>query len=307
MNPVNSTNVIPAFAGMTTYSALPLANKMFNNWNYLNNSRGIKMSGFQMPGPLCRILGALEIDSGTLCLSTSPTSGPVGSTKRKKLAPFPLAPPPLKRVAGRFISPGLFRGVTSKLTDVDFQHAAKSLGDGISVAIIRAFVEVESGGKSGFGSQGRPIIAFEGHIFRKITAGKYDKNHRELSYKYIQKAGVEWRRNNKTQDASWKALSEAMVLDYSAALQSCSWGMFQIMGFNYTTCGYKKIDDFIIAMKSGELGQLEAFLGYCKSVSGLVVAMKNNNFVQMATLYNGSDYGNYDKRLYAAYKIHGGV
>jgi len=46
------------------------------------------MSGFRMPGPLCRFLGALEIDAGTTCLHTSPTPGPVGQTKRDKKDPF---------------------------------------------------------------------------------------------------------------------------------------------------------------------------------------------------------------------------
>jgi len=40
-----------------------------------------------MPGPLCRVLGGLKIDAGTMCLSTSPTPGPVGQTKRKKVSP----------------------------------------------------------------------------------------------------------------------------------------------------------------------------------------------------------------------------
>ena len=58
---------------------------------------------------------------------------------------------------------------SNKLTSSDYQAAATSLGSGISSAIIQAFAEVESGGRSGFGPDGLPVIAFEGHIFRKYT------------------------------------------------------------------------------------------------------------------------------------------
>jgi hypothetical protein len=41
------------------------------------------MAGFRLPGPVCRLLGALEIDPGTLCRSTSPAPGPLSATKKK--------------------------------------------------------------------------------------------------------------------------------------------------------------------------------------------------------------------------------
>lgn len=200
----------------------------------------------------------------------------------------------------------------AKLTSADFEKAAKALGDGVSVAIIHAFAEVESGGKSGFGANGLPIIAYEGHVFRKLTRRKdksypYDDTHPMLSYKYKQKAGPEWQENNKDQTTAWKTLTDAMALDHNAALQSCSWGMFQVMGFNYADCGYASVDDFVTAMKAGESGQLDAFVGYCKKKAGMVEALKTKDFVQMATLYNGEDYGDYDKRISKAYKKYGGA
>ena len=88
---------------------------------------------------------------------------------------------------------------SNKLTSSDYQAAATSLGSGISSAIIQAFAEVESGGRSGFGLDELPVIAFEGHIFRKYTGKKYDATHPKLSYKYVKKAGSEWLENNKNQ------------------------------------------------------------------------------------------------------------
>src|SRR5471032_151692 len=73
------------------------------------------------------------------------------------------------------------------LTDADFQSAATALGSGISVNIIKAFATVESGGRSGFGPAQMPVIAYEGHIFRKYTQQKYDKAYPLLSYAYREK------------------------------------------------------------------------------------------------------------------------
>jgi len=142
--------------------------------------------------------------------------------------------------------------VLSKLTAADFEAAAAALGVGISTAIIRAFAEVESGGRSGFGPAGLPVIAFEGHLFRKFTGKKYDTTHPLLSYKYIKKAGPEWKANNKNQVTAWNTLRQAIELDSQAALQSCSWGMFQVMGFNYSACGYASVEEFVNSMKAGE-------------------------------------------------------
>jgi hypothetical protein len=198
-------------------------------------------------------------------------------------------------------------GSESKLTENDFQSAASALGTGVSVAIIRAFSEVESGGKSGFGPNGLPIIAFEGHIFRKLTKKKFDKTYPLSSYKYLKKAGPEWQQNNKDQAVAWETLNQAMKLDCDAALQSCSWGMFQVMGFNFKSCGYKNVDDFVSAMKAGERGQLNAFVGYCKSKLGLTQALANRDFANMARLFNGDDFGNYDKLIEKHYKKNGGI
>lgn len=259
------------------------------------------MANFVLPGPICRLLSALEIDPGTMCRSASSPPGVLkhsraGTKHRKK-----------KTHNKAKVAQAVSAGVSTTLTAADFQNAATSLGTGISAALVRAFAEVESGGKSGFGPSGLPIIAFEGHVFRRYTHHKYDADHANLSYKYHTKAGPEWKQNNKNQDVAWKTLKEAIKLDHNAALMSCSWGMFQVMGFNFKMCGYKTVDEFVTAMKAGEQGQLQAFIGYCKKAKGCVAAMQKKDFAGMAKAYNGPDYGNYDKLIEKAYKKHGGT
>lgn len=192
------------------------------------------------------------------------------------------------------------------LSETDFQNAAKSLGD-IEVAMIKAFAEVESGGRSGFTASGFPKIAYEGHIFRNLTKRVYDKTHPMLSYRYVMKAGPEWKKNNKDDATAQETLKAAMALDRSAAYQACSWGMFQVMGFNHALCGFGTVEAFVESMKAGEAGQLKAFVGFCIKKTGLKDALANKDFVQCAKLYNGDDYGDYDKRISKAYKKYSGA
>jgi hypothetical protein len=247
-------------------------------------------------GPMCMVVNPYEIDLGTMCLSRSPISGTVGIVPDYLRAPEPPAP---RSLAVCRAAPSTSR---TPLTAADFERAAAALGPGVSTAMVRAFAHVESGGKNGFGSDGRPVIAFEGHIFRKYTHKAYDKKYPLLSYPYTQKAGAEWKTNNKDQVAAWATLESAMALDEDAALMACSWGMFQVMGFNYADCGYKSVQSFVAAMRAGEKGQLEAFVGFCKKRNALVTALREMDYVQMATIYNGKDYGDYDKRIEKAYK-----
>lgn len=149
-----------------------------------------------------------------------------------------------------------------KLAAQDFVEAAARLGAGVEPALVHAIADVESGGKSGFGPGGLPIIAYEGHIFRKYSHRAYDQSHPILSYPYRVKAGPKWQTNNKDQATAWKSLKVAADLDHNAALMACSWGMFQVMGFNYEACGYTTVDEFVEVMKAGEKGQLNAFVGF---------------------------------------------
>lgn len=182
-----------------------------------------------------------------------------------------------------------------RLQDSDFEIAAKQLD--VETSLIKAFAIVESGGRSGFGPDSLPVIAFEGHWFRRLTSKRFDRSHPKLSYPYQVKAGPEWKQNNKDQRAAWKTLDTASELDAVAAVMSCSWGMFQVMGFNHGKCGFKSPLSFVNAMKAGEPGQLTAFVSFCQSVPGLVPAMKASDYRAMATLYNGKDFGDYDVRI----------
>ena len=126
----------------------------------------------------------------------------------------------------------------------------------VELAALKAVAEVESAG-SGFlpAPDRRPKILFEGHVFHRLTAGRHSLTHPDISH-------PTWDRNlyARSLAGEWKRLDKAAALDPAAAMQSASWGAFQIMGFNYALCGFDSVGRFVQAQAGGADGQLEAFV-----------------------------------------------
>lgn len=179
-----------------------------------------------------------------------------------------------------------------KLTEADFQRAAKRLK--CSVPAIKAVAEVESRGE-GFYPDGFPTILFERHKFRSFTKGRYNNSHPHLSGDQggYGKAG----RNQRNK------FSEAFALNPEAAMKSCSWGKFQIMGFNHKVCGYDTVGEFVDAMKESEGKHLDAFVAFV-IYNGLDKHLRHLNWASFAEGYNGKDYAinRYDKKMAKAYE-----
>lgn len=180
-----------------------------------------------------------------------------------------------------------------KLTIQDFEKAAKLLN--CQVAAIRAVSEVESKG-DGFYSDGFPVILFERHKFYKYTKGKFAALHPEICNRKSGGYGAPGANQR-------RKFNLAFSLDANAALMSCSWGKFQIMGFNYEVCGFRSVNDFVDAMKKGEGEHLLAFCNFVKG-NGLDKFLRSLNWAQFARGYNGADYqkNNYDKKMKAFYQ-----
>ena len=189
---------------------------------------------------------------------------------------------------------------TKRLTEDDFAAAAAMIGT--DVASIKAVTEVEA--PSGpFLEDGRPRVLFEGHIFHRLTGGRFSGSHPTISYPKWTKAHY-----SKGKDAEqrgvreWERLSAAIDLDRQAALKSASWGMFQIMGFNHAACGYGTVQDFVNAMYRSEGEQLKAFVRYVMA-NGLANELRMRMWKEFARAYNGPAYAQnqYDVKLAKAY------
>lgn len=185
--------------------------------------------------------------------------------------------------------------MSSQITPQAFAAAARKLG--CDVAAVRAVAEVESP-KGPFLADGRPTILFEPHIFSRYTKGRFDRSHPKLSYPRW-KAGAYGPGGAYQHD---QRLAPAAELDREAALKACSWGQFQIMGFNHAACGYGGVQAFVNAMYRNADAQLGAFVDYVIN-RGLADELQRRDWAGFAYGYNGPGYAanRYDQKLAAAY------
>lgn len=183
----------------------------------------------------------------------------------------------------------------STLTEDDFKQAAELLK--CEVAAIKAVAEVESRG-AGFMPDGRPTILFERHKFHAFTNGAFAATHPDISRKSAGGYGAAGAHQ-------WDRFNEAAALNNTAAIKSCSWGKFQLMGFNFANCGFATLQDFHAAMLKSESEQLKAFCHFI-TASGLAGALRNHKWATFARGYNGKNFkiNKYDTKLAAAFKKH---
>ena len=186
-----------------------------------------------------------------------------------------------------------FSGPAKRFNDEAIENAAKKIG--CAVAAVRAVIDVESRG--GFLPDGRPKILFERHYFCRLTAGKYDAANPDISNR-------QWG-GYKGGAAEHDRLQKAIKLDRAAALQSASWGAFQIMGANYKECGFATVEAFVKAMVAGEPEQLDAFVAFVKS-RRLNDELTRLDWAGFARGYNGPAYkvNKYDEKMAASYRYH---
>lgn len=185
------------------------------------------------------------------------------------------------------------------LTERDYENAATELG--VEIAAIKAVAQVESSG-SGFTSSGLVRILFEGHQFHKRTSGKYSKSHPNISHANIDRTKYSSGGLNERVRLEHKRLAQAITLDRAAALESASWGKFQVMGFNHKAVGWKDVESFVRDMKKSEAEHLKAFVGYVKHRK-LIAALKSKDWAAFAKGYNGELYHlyQYDLKMANAY------
>ncbi|CAH0997691.1 hypothetical protein EMA8858_03825 [Emticicia aquatica] len=189
------------------------------------------------------------------------------------------------------------------ITSIQFDNAAKRLG--VEIAAIKSVARVESV-QGGFDSAGKLTILFEPHIFWKNLL-KVGIDPKPLKLKYPDLLNPVWDKTlygpSKNQ---WNKLILARTIDKQAANLSASYGAFQIMGFNYSQCGFADVEAFINYLNISESNQLDAFCSYLFSVH-LVDELKHLDWSGFARGYNGPFYwqNKYDiklKQFYDFYK-----
>jgi len=185
------------------------------------------------------------------------------------------------------------------LSMVDIKTAAKTLG--VPVASIMAVNEVESLGNGFLTGDTRPVILFERHVmYQRLKAHKLDAEAFAIKYPNIVNP---IRGGYKGNSAEYMRLSAAKTIDPVCALESCSWGAFQIMGYHWKNLNYASVGVFVDMMTASEANQLDAFVRFIKADSNLLKALKAKKWADFARLYNGAAYKEnlYDIKLTRSY------
>ena len=197
------------------------------------------------------------------------------------------------------------------LSNSDLVAAAERLD--VPLASVYAVNEVESQGR-GLLDNGKPVILFERHImYRQLAKARSEGDDpTELQRHADQLALTNPALVNPKAGgyiggtAEHQRLAMARLIDDIAALESASWGAFQIMGFHWQRLGYTSVQDFVTAMSDSESQQFDAFTRFIETDPALHKALRARKWAEFAKLYNGPGYQRnlYDIKLQRAYERH---
>ena len=186
---------------------------------------------------------------------------------------------------------------------------------GIDPGVAVAVVSIESG-DSGIGPDGRMIIRFENHLFwfnwgqaHAATFNQFFQFDQAVTWrghKYHTQASAPWQEVHTNQASEWAAWAHARTLDEHAAKMSISMGLVQILGSNYRAIGYESVDAMFDAFSADERFQLLGFFNFVKNDQRQINALRANDFLAFARIYNGPGqpdyYGGLIKGVSAGFK-----
>lgn len=186
-----------------------------------------------------------------------------------------------------------------RLKESDLQSAADRLG--VELACVKAVNTVESRG-SGFLDDGRPVILLERHVaYRQAKAVDLPVDTMVLRYPNL----INPNRGGYTGGAAeWSRFNNLRsVTSQQIAIEACSWGLFQLMGYHWQELGYASAEEFQTQMMASESNQLDAFVRFVLLDPAMLKALKAKKWADFARLYNGPAYKEnlYDAKLAAAY------
>lgn len=196
------------------------------------------------------------------------------------------------------------------VTEQDYAEAADRLR--LKVTTVKAVAKVESRG-FGFNSDGSVKSLYERHIaYREL---KKKKRSTRQAQKLVGDNIINRRTGGYKGDiAEYRRAKECSRLPFGdaldIALRSCSWGEFQIMGFNHELAGYDTPLQMVEAFHESEKAHLDAFCNFLEQ-TGLVVHLRSaeeqihagnwkealKHLNKFACGYNGKAHKNYHIKI----------
>jgi hypothetical protein len=179
------------------------------------------------------------------------------------------------------------------------ERAAETLD--VPVAALLAVIDVESGG-TGF-TDGKISLLFERHKFYQSIESESPGRAKEL-HQMMPGICNPQRGGYSGGAAEYVRFATAYEVAPDHAICATSFGMFQVMGFQWQLVNCKSPDDFYQQMLSGEDAQLDILVRFIQSQAGIHKALKARKWADFARLYNGSAYreNQYDHKLQVAFE-----
>jgi hypothetical protein len=192
-----------------------------------------------------------------------------------------------------------FAGNAAPLSSAALDNAITDLA--VDAQALWCLIKVETSG-CGFLADRRPQILFERHKFSAATQARFDQDAPDISSPnaggYIGGS------------AEYQRLGRAMELDRRAALESTSWGLGQIMGFNAKAAGFPAgVEALVKASAQSEDAQLKAMAAFLRH-EGLDVPLRAKDWTAVARAYNGTKFKEHDydgqlRRYHDYFSTHG--
>ena len=180
---------------------------------------------------------------------------------------------------------------------------AKRLG--VEWQALAAVAEVESNGRPLW--DGLCPIRIEGHYFYRQLSGAKRRAAVKQGLASPRAGAV---RNPARMADRYAMLKKMSAIDENAAIESCSWGLGQVMGIHWKDLGYSSAKALAKEAQSSISGQVR-LMGRFIEENNLVDELQTKNWARFARLYNGPNYRRYqyDTKMARAYErfLHGSV
>ena len=160
----------------------------------------------------------------------------------------------------------------------------QALDMGVDPLVLQAIMSVESNEK-GWGPTGRVLLRFEPHVFFRNTGRTVLLPG--MTEPVVSQTG----RRRGGQADEWQAYETASKIDAEAAAQSTSWGIGQIMGFNYKALGYSSAVEMAADFDARLEAQLVGMSKFIRSNSRAYNALLRSDLPAFVDAYNGADGG----------------
>ncbi|GAA5504088.1 hypothetical protein Dxin01_03856 [Deinococcus xinjiangensis] len=186
-----------------------------------------------------------------------------------------------------------------------FQQVSQQTG--VESAVIAAIMLNESG-SAAFSTNFQALVGrnmtirFENHKFYQFWGkahqqvfnqhykfGAYNANGKwqtYLGHQWRPDQSSGWQNFHGNQAKEWQVLDASRQLSDTAALESISMGLGQIMGFNYADLGYPNVQAMFKDLQFGARPQLDAIINFV--LKNGMKALQRHDFIAFSKAYNGA-------------------